>query len=182
VFVLLLGGALATLQSMPTTYAATSVVSFTPRSKSMTTADAVQLISQKYVVVAASGTIMQAAASMLGGRSEDLTKAITVSWDAGTGNVEITMERPDRRGAVEAANAVADLLVRRAATDEMVEAEITSPALASRAAVKPARMLLRTAAVLASALTGLLVWTVLRGRSRSQGYPAIRPRLQRRPF
>jgi capsular polysaccharide biosynthesis protein len=181
VFVLLLAGSLTTLQSMPTTYAATSIVSFTPRSKAMTAADAVQLISQKYAVVATSGTTMQAAASLLGSRSEDLAKAITVSWDAGTGNVEITMERPDRAEAVEAANAVADLLVRRAVTDELVEAETTSPALASRAAVKPARMLLRIAAVLASALTGLLVWTVLRGRSRSRDYQPIRPRPQRRP-
>lgn len=163
-FLVVLAGAMLGVQILPTRYAATSVVSFMPRLTSLTSADTVQLLGQKYVVLATSATIMQTAGDAIQAPPEDLVRATTAVLDAGTGNLEITVLRPSRQQAVDAANAVADVLVRRSRYDDLVQAESTSPAVASRAESRPARLLLRCAASVAAVLAGLLVWTLVRGR------------------
>ena len=176
-FTSVLAGALTGIQIVPARYAATSVISFMPRPSAMTSADTVQLLSRKYVVLATSATIMQTAGDAIRTRPDELELTTTASLDAGTGNLGITVARPDPEQAVDAANAVAEVLVRRSRYDDLVEAEATSPAVASRVVSRPARLLLRSAAGVGAVLAGILAWTLVRGRSptgrqRSRG-PAV---------
>jgi hypothetical protein len=48
----------------------------------------------------------------------------------------------------------------------LVQGELTAPAVPATAELRPPRLLLRSAAVLAALLTGLLVWTALAGLTR----------------
>jgi capsular polysaccharide biosynthesis protein len=163
-FLVVLVCSLGGIQLLPPSYAATAVVSFSPRPTAMSTAETVQLVCQKYVVIATSGQTMHAASAMVGLSPEELSTSTTVTLEAGTANVDITVERPDRDAAVAAANAIAEVLVRDAADDPLVTGETTSPALSSRVTTKPARSVLRAAAVIAALLVGVWVLTIRRGR------------------
>jgi capsular polysaccharide biosynthesis protein len=169
VFMSLLACALIGIQVLPVTYAATSIVSFVPKPSAMTSADVVQLVGQKYVVIATSAPTVRAAGDAVQIRPDDLSSSTTAALDIGTGNIEITVRRPDRQQAADAANAVSDVLVLRSKQDALVAAESTSPAVASRAVLKPPRALLQVAGGLAAALAAVLTWAVLRGRSRGRG-------------
>ncbi|HVQ94705.1 MAG TPA: hypothetical protein VMU51_26950 [Mycobacteriales bacterium] len=159
-------GALVAAQLLPQRYAATSVVSFVPRPNSLASADTVQLVGQKYVVVATSPVTLAAAGSRVGAPVGLLTDATTAVLGAGTGNVAVTVTLPDRSDAVEAANAVAGELVRAAQSDRLVQGEQTAAAVPATAELRPPRLLLRSVAVLAALLAGLLVWTALAGLTR----------------
>jgi len=159
---------LSAVVAWPTTYAATTIVSFTPRPDAIASADVMQVIGQKYVVIATSGAMMQVAAGPAGLDADTLTTSTTVTLSAGTGNIDITVVRPDRAQAVRAANALATLLVERSAADALTTSEVTSAALVSRAEVKPARALLSAVSVAAAAVVGVLVWCVLTGRSKNR--------------
>ncbi|MEN3356143.1 MAG: hypothetical protein V7637_125 [Mycobacteriales bacterium] len=159
-------GALATVQLTPPRYAATSVVSFVPRPNLLASADTVQLVGQKYVVLATSPLTLEAAGSALGTPAGPLTGATAAVLGAGTGNVAVTVTLPDRARAADAANAVAAVLVRASRSDQLVEGEQTAPAVPGTAELHPPRLLLRSAAVLAAVLAGLLVWTALAGLVR----------------
>src|SRR5437016_4260797 len=60
-FLAVLAGLLAAVQAMPTRYAATSVVSFVPRPESAAAADTVQLVGEKYVVLARAPAVLETA-------------------------------------------------------------------------------------------------------------------------
>jgi hypothetical protein len=162
-FLAVLAGALAGVQLMSTRYAATSVVSFVPRPSSLTSADTVQLVGQKYVVLATSPITLDAAGAAVGAPLGLLTGATTAVLGAGTGNVAVTVTLPDRSDAAAAANAVAEALVRASRSDRLVEGEQTAPAVAATAEPRPARMLLRGAGGLAAVLAGALTWSALAG-------------------
>jgi capsular polysaccharide biosynthesis protein len=164
VFFVLFSGGLAVIRALPTTYAATTVVSLMPRPGSGVGADTVQMAGQKYVVIATSATTLQTAGKAVGLSAQDLSNATSAVLDAGTGNVEVTVEWRDRERAVNAANAVASILVRRSAQDQLVAGEATAPAVGSRTEVKPARALLVIASGLAAALAALLAWAVVKAR------------------
>ncbi len=166
VFVALFMAGLGVIRALPTSYAATAVVSFMPRPGSGVAADTVQIAGQKYVVIATAPTTLQTAGNAAGMSADDLADATTAVLDAGTGNVEVTVQWRDRQRAVNAANAVAGVLVQRSAADELVAGEATSPAVGSRAEVKPARALLLVASGLAAALAALLAWAVVRAHPR----------------
>jgi capsular polysaccharide biosynthesis protein len=166
VFVVLFSAGLAVIRALPTRYAASTVVSFMPRPGSGVAADTVQMAGQKYVVIATSPTTLQTAGNAVGMTADDLADATTAVLDAGTGNVEITVLWRDRQRAVNAANAVAGVLVQRSATDQLVQGEATSLAVGSRAQVKPARALMLVACGLAAALAAVLAWSVMRARPR----------------
>ena len=163
-FVAVLAGTIGGVQTLPTRYSATSVVSFMPRPQTMTSADTLRLLVEKYAVLATSATITQTAGDAMHARADELASATTATLDAGTGNLEVAVAWSSRQQSVDAANAVADALVRRARYDELVEAEVTSPAVASRAVIRPSRPLLRSAGALAAVLVGILMWTLVRGR------------------
>lgn len=166
VFFLLFSGGLGVIRALPTTYAATTVISIMPRPGSGMAADTVQLAGKKYVVIATSVTTLEATASAVGVAPDQLSHATSAVLDAGTGNVEITVNWRDRQQAVNAANAIASVLVRRSMQDLLVLAEATSPAVESRAEVKPARTLLVIASGLAAALAAVLAWAVVKARLR----------------
>lgn len=161
--------ALVLIQVWPTTYQASTVITFTPRPDTVASADFVHLLGEKYVVIAASATVMQSVGDALGIDPDVLSDSTTVTLSAGTGNVEIAVERPDRAAAVSAANAVADTVVRRTANDALTTAEVTSPAIASRATAKPPRQLMAAVGLTASVLLGASVWAVWTGRLRARG-------------
>jgi hypothetical protein len=164
VFVAVLAGVLGAVQAMPTRYAATSVVSFVPRPESPASADTVQLVGEKYVVLAGAPATLQAAQQVAGTAVQQLGDATAVELGAGTGNVSITVTLADRDRAVAAANAVAAALVRASAGDRLVSGEQTSPAVPETVRLLPARMLLRAAGLLAAVLAAALAWTAARGR------------------
>jgi hypothetical protein len=167
---------LGLIQAWPTRYAATSVVSFTPRPAAMAPADTLQLVGQKYVVIATSRATMQAASDTLGLNADDLAAGTVAALSPASVNLEIVVELPDREQAVAAANTVAALVVERAANDELIKVEQTSSAVAIEAVAKPPRGLLRAVSGVAAALLAGLVWTVLRGRSRvGPAVPPARP-------
>ena len=94
---------------------------------------------------------------------------MTVVLSTGTGNVEIAVERPDRDEAVRAANAVAEMVVQRTASDALAAAEVASAAVPSRATPKPPRRLMIAVGCVASGLLGVAVWVVWTGRLRVRG-------------
>ena len=165
-FLVVLIGGLAVVQVLPTRYAATSVVTFLPRPDANIAADTVALVGQKYVVVATSVHTLTAAGTRVGITAADLTTRTTAVLVTGTGNVEVTVTMASRAQAANAANAVTGTLIRDAANDPIVQAESTSPAVAAAAEVKPPRMLLRVAVILAAGLAAALAWTAIAGATR----------------
>jgi hypothetical protein len=168
VFATVLVGALAAVQQLPTTYAAVSVVSFLPRPETPVGADTVELVGQKYAVLATSPEVLRTAGATLGGRPDDLRAATTAVLGEGTGNLQVTVTLPDRNRAAGAANAVAGALVRASARDELVTGELVSPATGPDAEVRPARMLLRGVGGIAAVLAAALVWAVVAGGRRRE--------------
>jgi capsular polysaccharide biosynthesis protein len=157
--------ALVGIEVMPTRYAATSVVSLVPRPTAVTSADTVRLLGKKYVVVATSATIMQRVGDAIGAQPDELLSSTTANLDAHTDNLTITVVRSDRQSAVDAANAVADALVRRSRFDELAQVEVTSPASAGRVEVSPSGPLLRSAGAVGAVIVGVLAWLLVYGRS-----------------
>jgi hypothetical protein len=166
VFVTVLLGALGVVRTLPTAYAASSVVSFLPRPDALLGADTVQLVGQKYAVLATSPDVLRSAAAVTGDRPEDLRTATTAVLAEGTGNLRITATLADADRAARAANAVADVLIRASGRDQLVAAELTSRAIGQDAEVRPARMLLRGVGVLAAALAAALAWSLVAGVRR----------------
>ncbi len=175
--VVLLAAALAAVQFWPARYAATSVVSLTPRQGVIASADTIELVGQKYAVVATSSDLLQTAGRSLAIDPDDLGSTTTVALAAGTGNLQIVVERPDRAQAVAAANLVAQLVTQSAANDPLVVAEVTASASPSRAVLKPSRPILRAIATIVVLLLGLGLWSVLSGRWRrpAVGVPVVEP-------
>ncbi len=168
-FLAVLAGVLGAVQAMPTRYAATSVVSFVPRPESPAAADTVQLVGEKYVVLATSPAALRVAGEAAGTPPDALAEATTAVLGAGTGNVSITVTLPDRYRAVAAANEVAAALVRSSTGDRLVSGEQTGPAVPGTAEPKPARTLLRTAGALAALLAAALAWRAAAGLARGPG-------------
>jgi len=160
-FLAVLAGVLVAVQAMPTRYAATSVVSFVPRPESPAAADTVQLVGEKYVVLARAPAVLETAGAAARTPPDRLGQATSAVLGAGTGNVSVTVTLSDRDRAVAAANAVSAALVRAAAGDRLVAGEQTSPAVPATARVEPARTLLRAAGVLAALLAAALAWAAV---------------------
>ena len=158
---------LSVVQAWPTTYAATCVVSFSHRPDAIASVDLMQVTGEKYVVIATSDELLRVAAGRLGIDVDELARSTTATLSAGTGNIEITVERPDRGEAVRATNAVADIVVDRSSSDAFSVAEVTSMATTSRAKTKPPRLLLTAVGAVASGLLAVMVGFVLIGRSRT---------------
>ncbi len=168
VFAAVLLGTLAVVQRLPTTYAAASVVSFLPRPETPVGADTVQLVGEKYAVLATSPDVLRSAGTATGDQRDDLRTATTAVLGQGTGNLQVTVTLPDRDRAAQVANAVAGVLVRASARDELVTGELISAATGPDAEVRPARMLLRGVGVLAAVLAAALVWAMIAGSRRRE--------------
>ena len=165
-FLAVLFGVLGAVQQLPTTYAATSVVSFLPRADAPVGADTVQLVGEKYAVLATSPDVLRNVGRATGEEATELRAVTAATLGAGTGNLEVTVTLPDADRAARVANAVADQLVRSSGRDELVGGELVSRAVGPDAEVRPARMLLRGVGLLAAALTAAVVWAVVAGGRR----------------
>lgn len=166
VFLIASIGALAGVQRLPTTYAATSVVAFLPRPDALVGADTVQLVGQKYAVLATSPDVLRNAGTVTGEPADSLRASTTATLGEGTGNLQVTVTLADADRAARVANAVADILVRSSGRDQLVGGELISRAVGADAEVRPARMLLRGVGLLAAALAAALVWAVVAGGKR----------------
>jgi hypothetical protein len=166
VFAAVLLGVLGVVQRLPTTYAATSVVAFLPRSDAPVGADTVQLVGEKYAVLATAPDVLQNVGRVTGEQEAGLRAATVATLAAGTGNLQVTVTLPNADRAARVANAVADQLVRSSVRDQLVGGELISRAVGPDADVRPARMLLRGAGLLAAALAAALIWALVAGGRR----------------
>lgn len=164
-FVLVLGGALVAVQLIPSSYAATSIVTVLPRPTSGVAADTVQLVAQKYVVLATANDTLSSAGAAIGTGAQELSHASAAVLAPGTGNIEVTVTLPDRQSAATAANVMAGELVRASFRDPLVVVQAVAPAVPASAESKPARPVLRTAGLLAALLAAALVWWLARGNA-----------------
>jgi hypothetical protein len=164
--------ALGLVQRLPTTYAARAVVTVLPRPDAQVGADTVQLVGQKYAVLATSPDVLTAAAEATGEQA-DLHTATSAALAAGTGNLDVTVTLDDPARAARAANTIAGLLIRDARQDQLVTGELTARATPGDAETRPPRMLLRGVALVAAALAATAAWALLAGRAaRRRGYGA----------
>jgi capsular polysaccharide biosynthesis protein len=161
-FVLVLVAGVTAVQLYPTRWAATAVVSFTPRTD--VSVDTVALVAQRYaVVVTSDATAERIAAETSGASADAIAGAISTELEVGTGNLRITVALPTRATAVAAANAAADGLQTVAQDDELVTGTVAAGATERGATLTPPRQLLY-AAVVASALLLAVVLAVLHDR------------------
>jgi hypothetical protein len=172
-FLVVLVGVLAGVQLLPTSYAATSIVTVLPRPTSGVGADTVQLIAEKYVVLATANDTMTSAGSVIRTSPQDLVRATVAVLATGTGNIEVTVTLPDRQTAAAAANAVAVGLVSASRQDPLAVVEAVAPAVPASAQSKPARSVLRAAGLLAALLAAVLVFWVLRGGTGRVSSPPV---------
>ncbi len=161
-----LAAAMGGIQAWPSSYVATSVVSFAPRPPTMMPADTVQLMAQKYAVIATSSPLVDAVGRAIGVGPDELSPSLSAAISPGSANLEISVVRRDRAQAVAAANAAAALVVERAGDDALTVADITAPAGGSDVVSKPPRSLLRVVSVVAAVVLGVVGWMLLSGRTR----------------
>jgi hypothetical protein len=171
-FLVVLGGVLAGVALLPSSYAATSIVTALPRPTSGVGADTVQLIAEKYVVLATANDAMTSAGAVIGTSPQDLARATVAVLAPGTGNIEVTVTLPDRQNAA-AANAVAVGLANASRHDPLAVVEAVAPAVPAGAESKPARSVLRAAGLLAALLAAVLVFWVLRGGTVRVSSPSV---------
>lgn len=142
--------------ALPESYRATSVVSYSPRPQSGVDSNTLQVLGEKYAVVAGSAAVLSAAARGTGEDVDSLRSATSVSLDPGTANLRIVVALPDPARASAAANAVAAELVRAGRSDALVVGQLTATAVPGTAVAWPPRLLLSTAAMLVALMAGLL--------------------------
>lgn len=172
-FLVVLGGVLTGVQLLPSSYAATSIVTVLPRPTSGVGADTMQLVAEKYVVLATANDTMTSAGAVIGTSPQDLVRATVAVLAPGTGNIEVTVTLPDRQNAAAAANAVAVGLVSASRQDPLAVVEAVSPAVPASAESKPARSVLRAAGLLAALLAAVLVFWLLRGGTARVSSPPV---------
>jgi O-antigen ligase len=151
---LVLGTGLAVIAQQPTRYAATSTVSFAPRSQPAISADIVRLAAGKYAVTAGAKSTLDSAARGNSMTTSQLRDDLAVSVQQETSNVDIQVTAADPADAAGAANAVAATVARKADRDRLISGEVTAPADPDAAKRKPSRTLLMTVAIVAAVLAG----------------------------
>jgi capsular polysaccharide biosynthesis protein len=176
---LLVGGAGITAARLyPTSWAATAIVSFTPRPEVGIPVDTVALVAQRYaVVVTSDASAQRITAEVPGTTTDEIADAIAAELETGTGNLRITVQLPDRALAAAAANAAARELVDEAADDDLVHSDLSAAATERGAALMPPRLLLYAGAVLAAVLAAVVVGVLvdrfaLARRRRASARPA----------
>lgn len=166
VFLVVGACAVGGVQLLPVRYAANSVVSFTPRPQSGADANMVQLIAQKYAVVATSEEVLGITASRTGVPESRLRGAIASQVQPDTGNLTITATLPDRHRAADVANAVANAVADDASDDDIVSGEQTAQASAAAVQASPPKPLLSLAGGVAALLLAALVLLAARRLDR----------------
>ncbi|WP_028807546.1 O-antigen ligase family protein [Streptomyces canus] len=164
--VVVLGVGLIVITAQPTRYAATSTVSFAPRSQPNISADIVRLAATKYAVVAGATTTLDQAARRSSIAISDLRGNLSVAVQQETANVNVTVTSAHADQSARAANSIAAAVARASDNDKLISGEVTAPADPAAAEHKPSRTLLLTVAVVAALLVGVWVGIVVRYSSR----------------
>ncbi|MEN3273095.1 MAG: tyrosine-protein kinase, partial [Actinomycetota bacterium] len=160
-------GATAYAESLPNSYAASAVVSFSPKPNTNAGADTVRVVLPKYVAYATARPTVNRVARRIGEAPSELAAAVDASVAADSGNLTISVELPGARRAATAANAMSADLLDFAANDALLDAVKVADALPSSSPSGPPRRLLEIAALLVGALAGAAVALLLeRGRPR----------------
>ncbi|GAA2761703.1 hypothetical protein GCM10010103_07440 [Streptomyces paradoxus] len=168
---LVLAGGLVVIEQLPTRYSTTSTISFAPRSQPNVSADVIELVANKYAVVAASTTSVASAAAAASVTRAELRDALSISVEANTANLDIAVSLANARAAATAANTIAAAVNRAAADDQLIAGEITARADPVSAQLQPSRSLLRVIAVAAALLVAGWVSFAARQISRRAGRP-----------
>ena len=159
--VIVLGAGLAVVERLPTSYATTSTISFAPRAETLVSADVIELIANKYAVVARASTTVDTAAVAAGVEPEDLRADLSVTVEPRTANLDVTVSLDSADQAAKACNAIANVVDRSVRDDQLVSGEITNRADPDAAERNPPRGMLRlivvAAALLAAAWAGFAV-------------------------
>ncbi|MFD8236295.1 hypothetical protein ACFV20_31025 [Streptomyces sp. NPDC059696] len=160
---------LVIIEQLPTRYATKSTISFAPRSQPNVSADVIELVANKYAVVATSTTSVASAARAASVTRKELRDALSVSVPSNTANLDISVSLPDANEAATAANSIAAVVSRAAADDQLIEGEITARADPVSAQLQPSRSLLRVVTVAAALLVAGWVSFAARQISRRAG-------------
>ena len=156
-FLLILAASVVATFLTPQQWAASAVVSFTPRVETGISPDSVALVAHRYAVVVTSDAAAdEVSRAMTTPADGELADAISTDLEPGTGNLRITVVLDDRDEAVAAANVAARQLVRTAADDPLVNSSLSSAATARAADRTPPRSLLLAAGTGAAALLGVV--------------------------
>ncbi|MFD5910041.1 hypothetical protein ACFWHL_15120 [Streptomyces massasporeus] len=166
---LVLVGGLVIIEQLPTRYSTKSTISFAPRSQPNVSADVIELVANKYAVVASSTTSVAAGAAAASVTRKELRNALSISVAANTANLDISVSLPDANEAATAANTIAAVVSRAAADDQLIAGEITARADPVSAQLQPSRSLLRVVTVAAALLVAGWVLFAARQISRRAG-------------
>ena len=183
VFVAVLVGVVLYAYSLPREYTAKAVVALTPLPNTGTSATDVQQLGQKYVAYVTAPSTMRDVAPTVGLSSATLGNH--VSADVATASVDLTVKVQLRSPsqAADAANALADAIVKLAADDKLLTALTVAPATVPSEPSKPRRKLIEGGGVMVAFLIAVgvaLLVERIRPRARSSneiafatGYPVI---------
>lgn len=163
---LVLVAGLVIIEQLPTRYSTKSTISFAPRSQPNVSADVIELVANKYAVVASSTASVAAAAEAASVTRKELRNALSISVAANTANLDIAVSLSDANEAATAANTIAAVVSRAAADDQLIAGEITARADPVAAQLQPSRSLLRVVAVAAALLVAGWVTFAARQISR----------------
>ncbi|SMQ20649.1 Capsular polysaccharide biosynthesis protein [Streptomyces sp. Ag82_O1-12] len=166
---IVLGAGLVVVEQLPTRYSTTSTISFAPRSLNVVDADVVELIANKYSVVAGATATVDSAADTAGVTPKQLRDTLSATVEPNTGNLNISVSLGNARQAAVAANSIANTVNRAAGNDRLIAGEITARADPTAAQLKPSRTLLRVVVVAAALLVAGWVGFAVRQLSRRAG-------------
>ncbi|WP_405727535.1 hypothetical protein OG885_06695 [Streptomyces sp. NBC_00028] len=164
-----LGAGLAVVEKLPTSYATTSTISFAPRADTLVSADVIELIANKYAVVARASATVHVAAVAADVKPEDLRAGLSVTVEPRTANLDITVSLDDADQAARACNAIASVVDRSVRDDRLVSGEITDRADPAAAERHPPRGMLRLMVVAAALLAAGWAGFVVRQMDRRSG-------------
>lgn len=137
-FVLMAAGGVAFLTTLPTSYTATSVVSFQPREDQLAGASLVELLASRYPALAESTPVIGAAASAAGVSASTLRAGLVAAVAPSTLNLTLSTTLSDPGRAVAANQSLYQSLVEASQTDIYLEAlEVEQPSQVSQDASLP---------------------------------------------
>lgn len=155
------------------TYTSTSIVAFSPRDPVATGAETMVLVTPKYVALLDSSPLVDRAAAQLARTPASVRTGSTATIEPNTLNLRIESQAGDPASAAATADALAAGVVRGAADDPLVSAELVAPATPAASPTAPTAGQTRVLGLGLGAVVGLLTGCVLaRGPGSRNPAPA----------
>jgi capsular polysaccharide biosynthesis protein len=152
-----LAGAFLYVQKQPTVYTSSSVVTLTPKGTRPVSAGVVILTAPRYVAYATSPFALRQVANPLGLDPHELQSNVIVTMEAATANITIQATLNDPQDAADVADALAVLVLKRAAADPILAAQVVSTAVTPNGPSGPNRSGILGGGVVAALVAGLVV-------------------------